>query len=99
GAYAAELMLDNFIGQGYGYLVKNAIVLLHDSATRQGDAREIAAKFENRVRTILPIPFDPILDAGGEIDFDALQPATRDAYQTAAAAVAQGLADTDREDS
>lgn len=99
GAYAAELMLDNFIGQGYGHLVKNAIVLLHDSATRHGDAREIAAKFENRVRTILPIPFDPLLDAGGEIDFDALQPATRAAYQTAAAAVAQGLADTDREDS
>lgn len=99
GAYAAELMLDNFIGQGYGPLVKNAIVLLHDSATRQGDAREIAAKFENRVRTILPIPFDPLLDAGGEIDFDALQPATRAAYQTAAAAVAQGLAETERQDS
>lgn len=97
GAYAAELMLDNFIGQGYGHLVKNAIVLLHDSATRHGDAREIAAKFENRVRTILPIPFDPILDSGGEIDFDTLQPATRTAYQTAAAAIAQGLADTDRQ--
>ncbi|MGP4978719.1 MinD/ParA family ATP-binding protein [Brachybacterium tyrofermentans] len=99
GAYAAELMLDNFIGQGYGPLVKNAIVLLHDSATRHGDAREIAAKFENRVRTILPIPFDPLLDAGGEIDFDALQPATRAAYQTAAAAVAQGLAETEPRDS
>ncbi|MGP4978461.1 hypothetical protein [Brachybacterium tyrofermentans] len=99
GAYAAELMLDNFIGQGYGHLVKNAIVLLHDSATRHGDAREIAAKFENRVRTILPIPFDPLLDAGGEIDFDALQPATRAAYQTAAAAVAQGLAETDQKGS
>lgn len=99
GAYAAELMLDNFIGQGYGHLVKNAIVLLHDSATRHGDAREIAAKFENRVRTILPIPFDPLLDNGGEIDFDALQPATRAAYQTAAAAVAQGLAETDQKGS
>lgn len=59
----------------------------------------VRSKFENRVRTILPIPFDPLLDDGGEIDFDALQPATRAAYQTAAAAVAQGLADTDRDDS
>lgn len=91
-------MLTNSIGQGYGYLVKNAIALLHDSATRQGDAREIAAKFENRVRNILPIPFDPILDAGGEVDFDALQPATRAAYQTAAAAIAQGLANTESQD-
>ncbi|MGO1598452.1 MAG: MinD/ParA family ATP-binding protein [Brachybacterium sp.] len=94
GAYAAELMLDNFIGWGYGDLVKNAVVLLHDSATRHGDARAIAAKFENRVRSILPIPFDPILDAGGQIDFDALKPTTRAAYQTAAAAISHGLADT-----
>jgi MinD-like ATPase involved in chromosome partitioning or flagellar assembly len=94
GAYAAELMLDNFISWGYGDLVKNAVVLLHDSATQRGDARAIAAKFENRVRAILPIPFDPILDAGGQIDFDALQPSTRAAYQTAAAAISHGLADT-----
>lgn len=94
GAYAAELMLDNFISWGYGDLVKNAVVLLHDSATQHGDARAIAAKFENRVRTILPIPFDRVLDAGGEIDFDALEPATRAAYQTAAAAISHGLADT-----
>ncbi|GAB4097667.1 hypothetical protein GCM10028787_31420 [Brachybacterium horti] len=94
GAYAAELMLDLFIGWGYGDLVKNAVVLLHDSATQHGDARAIAAKFENRVRAILPIPFDPILDAGDEIDFDALKPATRAAYQTAAAAISHGLADT-----
>jgi len=94
GAYAAELMLDNFISWGYGDLVKNAVVLLHDSATQHGDARAIAAKFENRVRTILPIPFDRVLDAGGEIDFDALEPSTRAAYQTAAAAISHGLADT-----
>lgn len=94
GAYAAELMLDNFIAWGYGDLVKNAVVLLHDSATQHGDARAIAAKFENRVRAILPIPFDKILDAGGQIDFDALTPATRAAYQTAAAAISHGLAGT-----
>ncbi|MEE1652173.1 AAA family ATPase [Brachybacterium sp. J144] len=93
GAYAAELMLDNFIGWGYGDLVKNAVVLLHDSATQHGDARAIAAKFENRVRAILPVPFDPILDAGGQIDFDALAPDTRAAYQTAAAAISHGLAE------
>lgn len=94
GAYAAELMIDNFIGWGYGDLVKNAVVLLHDSATQRGDARAIAAKFENRVRAILPIPFDPTLDAGGEIDFEALKPATLAAYQTAAAAISHGLAGT-----
>lgn len=46
-ADAAELMLTNSIGQGYGDLVKSAIVLLHHLDTRQGGAREIAANMEN----------------------------------------------------
>ena len=94
GAYAAETMMDTFESLGYGDLVKNAVVLLNDSATRRGDATGIATKFEQRVRAIIPIPFDPALDSGEEIDFDALQPATRAAYQEATAAIAQGLADT-----
>ncbi|MDN6327843.1 MAG: hypothetical protein L0J84_00665 [Brachybacterium sp.] len=94
GAYAAETMMDTFESLGYGDLVKNAVVLLNDSATRRGDATGIATKFEQRVRAIIPIPFDPALDSGEEIDFDALQPATRAAYQEATATIAQGLADT-----
>lgn len=94
GGHAAETMMDTLDRHGLGHLVKGAVVLLNDSATRRGDATGIAAKFEQRVRTIIPIPFDPILDAGGEIDFDALQPTTRAAYQEATAAIAHGLADT-----
>ena len=97
GAHAAQAMVDNFIGLGYGDLVKNAVVLLNDSATRRGDATGIVTKFENQVRAIVPIPFDPALDSGDEIDFDSLQPATRAAYQEATAAIAQGLADAERE--
>lgn len=96
GAHAAQAMVDNFIGLGYGDLVKNAVVLLNDSATRRGDATGIVTKFENQVRAIVPIPFDPALDSGDEIDFDSLQPATRAAYQEATAAIAQGLADAER---
>lgn len=94
GGHAAETMMNTLDRHGLGHLVKGAVVLLNDSATRRGDATGIAAKFEQRVRTIIPIPFDPILDAGGEIDFDALQPTTRAAYQEATAAIAHGLADT-----
>ena len=94
GVHAAEMVMDNFIGLGYGHLVKNAVILLNDSATRRGDAHNVVAKFENRVRTIIPIPFDPALDHGGEIDFEALQPSTRTAWQEAAAAIAHGLAET-----
>lgn len=97
GAYAAEIMMDNFIGLGYGDLVKTAVVLLHDSATRRGDARGTAAKFENRVGAIIPIPFDPALDNGDEINFDELQPATKRAYQEATAAIAQNLRDQIKE--
>lgn len=96
GAYAAEIMMDNFIGLGYGDLIKTAVVLLHDSATRRGDARGTASKFENRVSAIIPIPFDPALDNGDEINFDELQPATKHAYQEAAAAIAQNLRDRDQ---
>lgn len=35
-----------------------------------------------------------ILIRMADIDFDALKPATRAAYQTAAAAISHGLADT-----
>ncbi|MGP5626926.1 MinD/ParA family ATP-binding protein [Brachybacterium alimentarium] len=94
GAYAAETMMDTFESLGYGDLVKNAVVLLNDSATRRGDATGIATEFEQRVRAIIPIPFDPALDSGEETDFDALQLATRAAYQEATATIAQGLADT-----
>ena len=94
GAYAAETMMDTFERLGYSDLVKNAVVLLNDSATRRNDATGIAAKFEQRVRAIIPIPFDPALDSGEEINFEALQPTTRAAYQEATAAIAQGLAAT-----
>lgn len=94
GAHAAEAMLDSFESLGHSDLVKNAVVLLNDSATRRGDATGIAAKFEQRVRAIIPIPFDSALDSGEEIDFDGLQPATRAAYQEATAAIAHGLAGT-----
>lgn len=95
GAHAAETMMDTFESLGYGQLVKNAVVLLNDSATRRGDATGVAAKFEHRVRAIIPVPFDPALDSGDEIDFDALQPSTRAAYQEATAAIAHGLADSE----
>lgn len=95
GAHAAEAMLDSFESLGHTDLVQNAVVLLNDSATRRGDATDIAAKFEQRVRAIIPIPFDPALDSGDEINFEALQPATRAAYQEATAAIARGLADTE----
>ncbi|MFD4009099.1 AAA family ATPase [Brachybacterium vulturis] len=92
GAHAAEAMLDSFESLGHSDLVEGAVVLLNDSATRRGDATGIAAKFEQRVRAIIPIPFDPSLDSGDEIDFDALQPSTRAAFQEATAAIADGLA-------
>ncbi|MGO2605925.1 MAG: MinD/ParA family ATP-binding protein [Brachybacterium tyrofermentans] len=94
GAHAAEAMLDRFEHLGYSELVRNAVVLLTDSGTRRGDSTGIAAKFEQRVRAIIPIPFDPALDSGDEIDFEALQPATRAAYQEATAAIARGLSAT-----
>ncbi|UEJ82737.1 hypothetical protein Bra3105_18235 [Brachybacterium halotolerans subsp. kimchii] len=91
---AAEWTMDALAARGHEDLVRHAIVLLQDSATRPGDGAEIAARFEGKVRQILPIPYDPALDGGTEIIFDELQPSTRDAFQEATAAIAQGLAET-----
>lgn len=94
GASVAQAMMDSFDALGHDDLVRNAVVLLHDSATRRGDARGIAEQLGARVRTVIGIPFDPALDTGDEIDFDALAATTRAAYQEAAAAIARSLADS-----
>ncbi|RAA93175.1 hypothetical protein, partial [Burkholderia multivorans] len=46
-----------------------------------------------RVRTVLPVPYDPKLKDGGEIDYFQLSPDTITAYREAAAAVSDALID------
>lgn len=100
-------MMAAFTAAGHDHLVANAVVLVHETEPIERDdegtpisnqsheltAAEIASAFEGRVRTVLPVPYDPKLKDGGEIDYFQLSPDTIIAYREAAAAVSDALID------
>lgn len=99
-ARAAMKMMRSLEASGHGDLVKDAVVLLHDlePSTEAGSdyldtVGEIAAEFEGQVAAVVAIPFDASLKGGDQIDHAKLSPATQQAYQEAAAAVAKSLRD------
>jgi MinD-like ATPase involved in chromosome partitioning or flagellar assembly len=78
---------------GYGDLVKNAVVALNTATqgTNLVKLEEIEDHFRSRVREIVRIPYDPHLAAGSIINYKELQPLTRNAARELAALVADGL--------
>jgi len=84
---------------GYGELVTNAVVALNagTQGTHLVNLDEIEAHFRSRVREVVRIPYDPVLASGAVIDFDRLEPLTRETARNLAAFVVDGLP-TSRED-
>jgi MinD-like ATPase involved in chromosome partitioning or flagellar assembly len=78
---------------GYGELVRNAIVALNTATqgTNLVKLDEIESHFRSRVREIVRIPYDPLLAAGSVVSFKDLKPLTKDAARTLAALVVEGL--------
>ena len=78
---------------GYGDLVRNAIVALNTATqgTNLVKLEEIEAHFRSRVREIVRIPYDPQLAAGSVVNYDGLKPLTRAAARELAALVVDGL--------
>ncbi|MCU1546844.1 MAG: hypothetical protein JWP30_1944 [Homoserinimonas sp.] len=78
---------------GYGYLVRNAVVALNTATqgTNLVKLDEIEAHFKSRVREIVRIPYDPQLAAGSVIDYKNLRPLTKNAARELAALVMDGL--------
>jgi MinD-like ATPase involved in chromosome partitioning or flagellar assembly len=78
---------------GYGDLVKNAVVALNTATqgTNLVKLDEIEAHFKSRVREIVRIPYDPQLAAGSVIDYASLKPLTRNSARELAALVMDGL--------
>ncbi|WP_232321673.1 ParA family protein [Microbacterium aurum] len=54
-------------------------------------AERLERHFSQVTGDVVHVPFDPALVDGGPIDFDALSPESRDAWLTAAAAIAERL--------
>ena len=78
---------------GYGDLVRNAIVALNTATqgTNLVKLDEIEAHFRSRVREIVRIPYDPQLAAGSVVDYEDLKPFTRHSARELAALVVEGL--------
>jgi MinD-like ATPase involved in chromosome partitioning or flagellar assembly len=78
---------------GYGELVRNAIVALNTATqgTNLVKLEEIESHFRSRVREIVRIPYDPQLAAGSVVTWRDLRPITRLAARTLAALVVEGL--------
>lgn len=78
---------------GHGDLVTNAVVAVN--LATQGahlvNLDELEAHFGSRVRTLVRIPYDAHLVAGSVIEWEQLQPATRQAARDLALAVVEGL--------
>ena len=78
---------------GYGPLVKNAVVAINTAThgTSLVKLDEIEAHFASRVRDIVRIPYDPQLATGAAIDYRSLRPLTRETVRELAATVVDGL--------
>lgn len=72
-------------------LARDAVVIVTESERGStAETRSMASAFENLVRAVAVIPFDPALKSG-PLRFDALRPPTQRAWVAAGAAVAAGL--------
>lgn len=78
---------------GYGDLVRNAIVALNTATqgTNLVKLEEIESHFRSRVREIVRIPYDPQLAAGSVVQWKLLKPLTKLSARTLAALVVEGL--------
>jgi MinD-like ATPase involved in chromosome partitioning or flagellar assembly len=78
---------------GYGDLVKNAIVALNTATqgTNLVKLEEIEAHFHSRVRDVVRIPYDPQLAAGSVVSYKDLKPLTQNSARELAALVVDGL--------
>ncbi|MCH6229548.1 chromosome partitioning protein [Microbacterium sp. CFH 31415] len=92
-AASAAWLLDGLREKGFGEKVDRAVTVLtapSAKADRRLESR-LTRHFEQVTSGVVIAPFDPSLVDGGPVDFDSLSPATRDAWLTVAATVADRL--------
>ena len=92
GASRARKTMHWLATPGHEALLEHVIVLLsRDRQSAQIDESVIRGYFDARCRAVVELPPDPHLQAGSQIDFDALAPGTRDAVLELAATVADNF--------
>jgi MinD-like ATPase involved in chromosome partitioning or flagellar assembly len=92
-AYGAASLLDGLRQKGHADKVEKAVTILASPA-KNADlqlSRRLHDHFGQLTRTVVDVPYDPALVAGGPLNIGALAPATREAWLRATAAIAEGL--------
>jgi MinD-like ATPase involved in chromosome partitioning or flagellar assembly len=92
-AYGAASLLDGLRRKGHADKVADAVTILSSPAKTADEqlSRRLHGHFRQLTRTVLDVPHDPALVAGGPLNVDALAPRTREAWLHATAAIAEGL--------
>jgi putative peptide zinc metalloprotease protein len=92
GARVAASTLDWLEEHNHSDLVRSAVAVINAvRGTELIDIDRVAHHFEARCAAVVRVPWDPVLDAGAQARLDQIRPATRHAYLTLAAAVADGF--------
>jgi putative peptide zinc metalloprotease protein len=90
---SAVWLIDGLRERGYQAKVNNAVTLLA-APSRETDIQlhsRARSHFASLTREVLDVPYDPSLVSGARLNYQALQPATREAWLHASAAVMRGL--------
>jgi MinD-like ATPase involved in chromosome partitioning or flagellar assembly len=92
-AASAAWLVDGLREKGQHDKVRDAVTVLAAPAKNRDDALtgRLHSHFRQLNRSVLDVPYDPSLVGGGRLSFDALAPATREAWLRVAAEVADGL--------
>jgi MinD-like ATPase involved in chromosome partitioning or flagellar assembly len=94
-AFTADWMIDLLHEIGLGQLADNAVTVLSCATPGQPPMLDdLRRHFASRTRTVVTVPFDPSLETGSSIDYGLLQPTTKRAWVTAAAAMMNHLQDS-----
>jgi putative peptide zinc metalloprotease protein len=92
-AASAAWLLDGLREKGQHDKVRDAVTVLAAPAKNRDEALtdRLHSHFRQLTRAVLDVPYDPALVGGGRLHFDALAPATQEAWLRVAAEVADGL--------
>jgi MinD-like ATPase involved in chromosome partitioning or flagellar assembly len=93
-AFTADWMLDVLDESGMGDLVANAVTLI--SCPSPGPLpmlADFAKHFATRTRAVAVVPYDPSLEVGSSIEYQDLQPETKQAWLKAASLMIEPFAE------
>ena len=98
--YSGSWVLDHLSETGREHLVASAVTVLSAADPRPDPTvrRQLIEHFSARTGSVVEIPYDPVIAVGGPMEWLQLEPATRQAWLRAGAAVVNALAASDGAD-